>query len=50
MVQVQGDTPHEETWNGLSDNGDALPSGVYFVVLSVRDDQVADKVMLIGGF
>jgi hypothetical protein len=47
--EVQGDRIHEETWNGLSGDGGGLASGVYFVVLSVRDAQVADKVMLIGG-
>lgn len=47
--EVQGDKAHEETWDGLSDDGDALPSGVYFVVLSVRNHKVADKVMLISG-
>jgi hypothetical protein len=47
---VQGDRANEETWNGRSDDGEALPSGVYFVVLSVGDDKIADKVMLISGF
>jgi flagellar hook assembly protein FlgD len=47
--QVQGDVVHEKTWDGLSNDGSLLPSGVYFVVLTVRDDKIADKVMLISG-
>ncbi len=47
--RVRGDIPHEESWDGRTDDGGNLPSGVYFVVMSVRGDKVADKVMVIGG-
>ncbi len=47
--EARRDRTYERTWDGLSDDGSLLPSGVYFVVLSVRDETLSDKVMLISG-
>jgi carboxypeptidase T len=46
--RVRGDVAHEESWDGRADDGSFLPSGVYFVAMSVRGSRVADKVMLVG--
>lgn len=46
---IQGDMTHERTWDCLTDDGKSIPSGVYFVVLTVRNDRIADKVMVVGG-
>jgi carboxypeptidase T len=46
--RVSGDAAHEESWDGRADDGSFLPSGVYFVSMSVRGGRVADKVMLIS--
>ncbi len=46
---IQGDMAHERTWDCLTDDGKSISSGVYFVVLTIRNDRIADKVMVVGG-
>jgi hypothetical protein len=50
---LQGEVPadrfHEKAWDRTTDNGDLVPSGLYFVVMTTRGQRSAEKVVLISG-
>lgn len=43
-----GNGPHVVTWNGRTDGGKALPTGVYFLKLDVGGDSRNRKLVLLG--
>jgi len=48
QAEVSADRFHEKAWDRTADNGDRVPSGLYFAVLTVRDRMYAEKVVLIS--
>ena len=38
---------HQKKWNGLSDNGEQMPSGVYFVLLNSKSSTATQKIVLL---
>ena len=48
QAEVSADRFHEKAWDRTSDDGDRVPSGLYFAVLTVRNRMYAEKVVLIS--
>lgn len=50
---LQGEVPadrfHEKAWDRTTDNGDRVPSGLYFAVVTAGGRMYAEKIVLVSG-